>query len=247
MENQVGYMNFYMIIAVFSILILGVFAENFAVAQIDLINDIKFLQTGMLDTSENQFHISNEITIREFFNGNIVRVSGQTIEGFPYITYSKILDDKIDTHGMIFINGQFVTLTFVEKSIQKERSVEKNDDLAILVQYTQRVYSEKFVQIDIKIFDKQQNKLNDFYQNYGYISNTNIEVLIIDEDNQNVFSSNGITTNKGFYEIEYRIPENSKRETLIVTVNAENENSKSSKILQIFSLGRAPDDGKASS
>ncbi len=240
-------MNIYIIIVIFSILILGVFTVNLVSAQVDPLIDIEFLQTGELNTVENQFHISNDITIREFFNGNIIRVSGQTIEGFPYITYSKISDDEIDTHGMIFINGQFVKLIFEEKSNQEESKIEKNDDLAILVQYTQRVYSEKFIQIDIKIFDEQQNKLNDFYQNYGHISNTNIEVSIIDEDSQNVYSSNGITNSKGFYEIEYLIPENSKRETLTVTINAENEDSKSSKILQVFSLGRAPSDGKSSS
>lgn len=239
-------MNFYTILAIFVISTLGVFTVNLALAQVDSLIDIEFLQTGEINTSENQFHISNEITIREFFNGNIIRVSGQTIEGFPYITYSKILDDKIDTHGMIFINGQFVDLTFVEKDNEEESIAEKKDDLAILVQYTQRVYSEKFIQIDIKIFNKEQNKLNNFYQNYDFIPNTNIEVLIIDEDNQEFYSSNGITTDKGLYEMEYLIPENSKRETLTVTINAENENSKSSKILQVFSLGRIPSDGAAS-
>ncbi len=239
-------MNYYRILAIFAILTLGVFTVNLTSAQIDSLIDIEFLQTGELNTSKNQFHISNEIFIREFFNGNIIRVSGQTIEGFPYITYSKILNDKIDTHGMIFINGQFVDLTFLEKGNEEESIVEKKDDLAILVQYTQRVYSEKFIQIDIKIFNKEQNKLNDFYQNDGRLSNINIEVIIVDEDSQNVYSSNGITNNNGLYEMEYLIPENSKRETLTVTINAENENSKSSKILQIFSLGRVPSDGAAS-
>jgi len=238
-------MNFYTILAIFVISIFGVFTVNLTSAQVDPLFDIAFLQTGELNTAENQFHVSSEISIREFFNGNIIRVSGQTIEGFPYITYSKISDDKIDTHGIIFINGQFVDLTFVEKDSKEKSIVEKKDDLAIVVQYTQRVYSEKFIQIDIKIFDKDQNKLNDFYQKDNLIPNTNIEVIIINEDGQNVYSTNGITTNRGLYEMEYLIPENSKRETLTVTINAENENSKSSKILQVFSLGRAPDDGKA--
>jgi len=126
-------MNIYMIIVIFSILILGVFTVNLVSAQVDPLVDIVFLQTGELNTSDNQFHISSEISIREFFNGNIVRVSGQTIEGFPYITYSKISDDKIDTRGMIFIGGEFVDLIFVEKTIQTEINVEKKDDLAILV------------------------------------------------------------------------------------------------------------------
>lgn len=239
-------MNFYTILAILAISTIGIYSGNLAFAQVDPLIDIEFLQTGVLNTSENQFHISNEITIREFFNGKIIRVSGQVIEGFPYITYSKILEDEIDTHGMIFIGGKFVDLNFEEKIIQEKVIIEKNDDLAIVIQYTQRIYSEKFLQIDVKIFEKERNKLNNFYQKDNSISNTNIEIIVINEDGQNVYSSNGITNDRGLYEMEYLIPENSKREILIVTINAENENSKSSKILQVFSLGREPSDGKSS-
>ena len=230
-------MNFYIITAIFSILILGVFAVNLVSAQVVPLIDITFLQTGELNTSENQFHISNEITIREFFNGNIIRVSGQTIEGFPYITYSKILDDEIDTHGMIFINGQFVKLVFEEKPNQEENEIEKNDDLAILVQYAQQVFSRKFVDISMYIFDKEQNKSNDFYQKDGRLPNTDVRILVLDGNNQKFYSSNGTTNNFGFFETEFWIPDNYKKDTLIVTIDAENEKSKSSKILQIFSLG----------
>jgi len=231
-------MNFHIIIVIFSILILGVFTVNLASAQVDPLIDIEFLQTGELNTVENQFHISNEIIIREFFNGNIIRVSGQTIEGFPYITYSKILDDKIDTHGMIFIGGEFVDLTFIEKKSEEEESVvEKKDDLAILVQYTQQIFSKKFANISMYIFDKEQNTLNDFYQKDGRLPNTDIKVLVLDGNSEKFYSSNGTTDNFGFFETEFWIPDNYKRDTFIVTIDVENENSKSSKILQIFSLG----------
>ncbi len=67
-------MNFYTILAIFSILTLGVFTVNSAYAQVDPLSDIVFLQTGELTTDENQFQISNDIVIREFFNGKILRV-----------------------------------------------------------------------------------------------------------------------------------------------------------------------------
>ena len=219
---------------------------NSAFAQIDPLVDIVFFQTGKLSTSDNQFHISNELAIREFFNGNIIRISGQTIEGFPYITYSKVLEDKIDTHGIIFINGKFTNLIFDEETIVEENIVEKNEDISLLVKYSQRVYSKEIAFIDIKIYDKVQNKLNDFNQNYGYISNTDINVQIANEDEQIVFSSNGTTNERGLFETQYLIPDNSKRETLTVEITAENENSMTSKILQIFSLGAEPDDGATS-
>ncbi len=235
-------MNFYTILAIFVISTLVVFTVNLTSAQVDPLTEIIFLQTGEINTVENQFHISSEISIREFFNGNIIRVSGQTIEGFPYITYSKISDDKIDTHGMIFIGGEFVDLNFEEKIIQEDAVIEKNQDISILVQYTQRIYDKDFARIDVKIYDIEQNRLNDFYQNSGFVPNTNIEVLVVDEENQEFYSMDGITNDKGFLEIEFFVPEKT-RETFTVTINAENENSKTSKILQIFNLGEPSDHG----
>ncbi len=138
-------MNFYTILVIFAILTLGVFTLNSAFAQVDPLSDIVFLQTGELNTDENQFQISNDIVIREFFNGKIVRISGHTIEGFPYITYSKIVDDEIDTFGKIFINKKYTNLIFEDQLIQTKNNLinediqEKKDDISILVQYTQYV------------------------------------------------------------------------------------------------------------
>jgi hypothetical protein len=233
-------MNFYTILAIFSILTLGIFTLNSVYAQIDPLSDIVFLQTGELNTDENQFQISNDIVIREFFNGKIVRVSGHTIEGFPYITYSEILDEKIDTDGIIFINGEFVDLSFEEKSVQQESDVEKKDDLAIVVQYTSHVFSKKYAYITMKIFDEEQNKLDNFNQKDGRLANVNIDVLVLDGSNQEFFSNNGTTDDKGFFEARFWIPDNYKRDEFMVTIDAENENSKSSKILQLFTLGNEP-------
>ena len=234
-----NYVNIFAIILL-SIISLGI---NSVYAQVDPVSDIVFFQSGELQTEENQFLISNDFHIREFFNGNIIRVSGLTLEGFPYITYSKITNDGIDTFGKIFIKGEFVELFFVEKTTKNEDEKEKSDDLSIVTQYTQRAHSKQSIFIDIKIFDKEQNKYNDFSQNYAHISNTNIQVVITNEENKEVFSSNGTTNDKGLFETKYLVPENSKRETLTIVISAENDNSSSSKILQSFILGNIPTDG----
>ena len=236
-------MRFYIALLMFVFFIFSLTSVDFVMAQTDPVDDIVFLQTGILDTTENKFQISNDITIRSFFNGNIIRVSGITVEGFPYITYSKISDENIDTHGMIFVNNKFMKLSFIEKINEIEESEDKKDDISLAVQYTQRAHSKQFIFIDVKIFDKKQNKYDQFNQNYGYISNTNIEVAITDSDKNEVFSSNGITNDKGLFETKYLIPDNSKRETLTITINAENEKSSSSKILQAFALGNIPTNG----
>ena len=230
-------MNFNIVVVGFFILIIGGVAMNQAYGQVDSLIGIDFLQLGMIYSSENQFQISNDMNIREFSNGNIIRISGQTIEGFPYITYSKISDEKTDTRGVIFVDGVFIKLSFKEKIVQEEVQIEKKDDLSILAEYTQRVYSKQVAQIDVKIYEKQQNRLNDFNLNYGYISNTNIKVMVLDENNQEFYSSSGITDDKGGFTTEFLIPENSNRGTLTITISAENENSESSKVLQIFNLG----------
>ena len=139
-----------MILFILFMMVLGIFGLNFVSAQTDTITNIDFLQTGVLDTVENQYHISNEINIREFRNGEIIRISGLTIEGFPYITYSKILEFKTDTRGMIFVDGKFIKLSFEEKLNQETIQIEKNNELLILLQYTQIVYSENNLQIYIK-------------------------------------------------------------------------------------------------
>lgn len=236
-------MNILVISGLLFILFLGTLSINSVSAQIDPLSEIIFFQIGELYTNNNQFQISDEFTVREFFDGNIIRISGQTIEGFPYITYSKISDENIDTHGSIFINNQFQKLSFSEKIIQTKQSVDGKEDLEIVVQYTQRAHSKQPVLMDIKIFDKEQNKHNYFNQNYGQISNVNVQVSITDENNQEVFSFEGITNDEGLIETKYLIPDNSGIETLTVTINAENENSISSKILQVFVLGNLSNNG----
>ena len=236
-------MKFHIFAVCVFVFIIGTVTVDYALGQTDPLTEINFLQSGLIHSDENEFNISNDINIREFFNGKIIRISGQTIEGFPYITYSKISDENIDTHGMIFVNNKFVKLSFIEKSNETEEIIDKEDDLALAVQYTQRAHSKQFIFIDVKVFEKDQNNYSDYNQNYGYINNTNINIIIIDEENNKVFSSNGITNDKGLFETKYTIPDNSKRETLTITINAENDNSISSKILQVFTLGNISSDG----
>jgi len=233
-------MNFFSIFGIFLLLTIGL-GINSAHAQVDPIYDIIFFQTGELETEENKFSISSDFSIREFFNGDIIRVSGQTIEGFPYITYSKINNDKTDTFGKIFIDGKFVKLIFNEVDNNEETLPEqKNDDLSILVKYSQRVYSNQDILIQIKTFDPEINTKNDFTQNYGLIPNTNIQVDIVD-DGITIFTENGKSDETGLYETQFKVPVD-KISTYIMTVKSSDDNSESSKILQIIHAGADPTD-----
>ena len=218
---------------------LGLFLGTPAFGEIDLLSNITFLDTGIIQSDENQFQINNEMNTREFSNGKIVRISGQTIEGFPYITYSKIVDEKVKTHGIIYVGGKFLKLSFVE-NFTEENAEEKEDDMQILVQYTQRVYSKQYASIEIKTYDPEQNRLKDFNLNYGFLNNVDIKVVVLDENNEEFYSATGVTNEKGLFETEFYIPERYPQETLTITINAEDDDSKSSKILQVFTLGAIP-------
>jgi len=61
------------------------------------------------------------------------------------------------------------------------------------------------------------------------------------DNNIEIFSGEGTTNENGLFEIGFINPVD-KVNTYTVTINAENENSMSTKILQIFNLGTSPKD-----
>lgn len=223
---------------------LGVTVFETAAAQLDPINDIEFIQTGKLFTDKKEFTISNEINVREFFDGKLIKITGHTVEGYPYITYSKITNNQITTHGKIFTDDRFLTLVFDQQRISQVEKIEikeKSDNISILTQHTERVYSGQTAKINMKIFDSSQNRLNIYSQNYGYISDVNISITVLDKTGEVFFLSDGITDKRGFFGTEFFIPKNMQSNTFTVIINAENDNSKSSKTIQIFNLGEVPD------
>lgn len=116
-----------------SYLILGVFFSfgipiiETATAQIEPINDIEFMQMGKLFTDKKEFTSSNEINIREFLDEKIVRITGYTTEGYPYITYSKINNQQITTHEKIFTDSKFVLLVFEQQKISQIETLKRKN------------------------------------------------------------------------------------------------------------------------
>src|SRR3989304_1382792 len=120
-------MNLNQFLALVILLSVGIPLLNTVTAQRDPINDIEFIQTGKLFTDKKEFIISNEINIREFFDGKIVKITGYTVEGYPYITYSKINDSQITTRGKIFINSKFLPLVFEQQKTLQIQEIEEKE------------------------------------------------------------------------------------------------------------------------
>ncbi len=76
-----------------------------------------------------------------------------------------------------------------------------------------------------------------FTASTNHLPNTNINILVLDGSDEKFYSVNGTTNKFGFFETKFWIPDNYKRSEFTVTIDAENKKSKSSKILQVFTLG----------
>ena len=69
------------------------------------------------------------------------------------------------------------------------------------------------------------------------LPNTNIKVIVLDENNEEFYSVAGITNEEGLYEVDFSIPERYPQETMTITINAEMRIQNHQKILQMFTLG----------
>ena len=103
------------------------------------------------------------------------------------------------------------------------------------------MYSGQTAKIDVKIIDINQNKSSNFNQNYGHIPNVNIKITVLDKNGQTFSLSDGITNERGFYNAQFFIPKNNQNGIFTVSIDAENDNSKSSKTIHILNLGEVPD------
>lgn len=105
----------------------------------------------------------------------------------------------------------------------------------------QNIIYKKTAKIDVKIFNKTQNKLNNFNQNYGFIKNTHIEFVVLNEQNEIFVTFTSKTDDNGLFSSKFFSQENIPQETFTIEITAENENSKSFKTIEIFNLAKRSD------
>jgi len=207
------------------------------------------LESGIISTKNNDYIISNDFDIRQFFYGKILRISGTTIDGNFYYVYHKIIDDEIFLKGKIFLDGKFVPLEFNKEpeQVTKESSMPlEQPEMKILVKQTERVYWKQNFDITIRVFNAELNRLNDFDQNWGYIPGIDILVEIFNEDDELLTSLSGQTGNTGYYDAEYYIVENLiSRGDYIVNVTADNGQVQLTKTLPLYIFGERPDGGSS--
>jgi hypothetical protein len=233
----------FFVFGLFSLILL--FPQYAFTQEIDLASSSLVLQSGIISTGTNDYIISNDMKIREFSNGKILRVSGTTIDGNSYFVYHRIIDDEITLRGKIFLNGKFVPLEFnkVSEHTAVESSITEQPRLKILVQQTERVYWEKDYDITVRVFDAELNKSNNFNQNWGHLSNIDILVEITNTKNELLTSFKGETDHNGIFEDDFIVKTKTMKGEYFVKIFAGTGNNQVTKTLSMFVLGDKSGDG----
>ena len=85
-----------------------------AYAQVDLASESPILNSGMVSTVTDDYVISRDLDVRQFSGGDIVRISGFTIDDHFYYAYHWLEFEEIQSKGNIIINGNFVPIVFTK-------------------------------------------------------------------------------------------------------------------------------------
>jgi len=204
------------------------------------------LESGIISTKNKDYIISNDFDIRQFIYGKILRISGTTIDGNFYYVYHKIIDDEISSRGKIFLDGKFVPLEFnkVPEQVAEESSTSSEQpEMKILVQQTERVYWTENFDIAIRVFDAKLNTLNDFNQNWGYLSDIDVLIEITDPENEPLLSFKGKTDHNGTFEAGFFIFNKTLKGAYTVKISVGPENNQTTETLSMFVLGDKSGDG----
>ena len=204
------------------------------------------LESGIISTKNNDYIISNDFDIREFFYGKILRISGTTIDGDFYYVYHKIIDDEIFLKGKIFLDGKFVPLEFNKEpeQVTKESSMSlEQPEMKILVKQTERVYWTENFDITIRVFDAKLNTLNDFNQNWGYLADVDVMVEIFNPENELLTSFEGKTDQTGNFEAGFFIFNKTLKGAYTVKISVGPENNQTTETLSMFVMGDKSGDG----
>lgn len=234
----------YFVLGFFSLILLvppTVFSQ-----EIDLVSSSKVLKSGTISTESKDYTISNDLNIRQFFYGKILRMSGTTIDGNFYYVYHRIIDDEISLRGKIFLDGKFVPLEFnkISEQVTEESSTSaEQPEMKILVQQSERIYWEKNYGITIRVFDVELNKFDDFNQNWGYLSDIDVLVEITNPENEPLTSFKGKTDSNGTFEASFLVFHKTMKGEYAVKISVGSENNQATKTLSMFILGDSSDSG----
>jgi len=187
--------------------------------------ELLVLNNGLISTPSNDYQISGNFEIRIFHDGELIRIKGVTVSGYPYYVYQKMIDGNPVLKGKIFIDGNpFSVITKYISSIKQEQEeeqpqVEYDKKIDVKVQQSTYGYYYDSYKINVKIFDSELNSKPVFYDFEGVIEDSTVNVSLKHDSGVIVANVTGNSDIGGLFEGKYRWGYNDPTGHYTVTLN----------------------------
>ena len=177
------------------------------------------LSTGFISTPSTDYLISNQFEIRHIWPGELMRISGVTVDGYPFYAIHKMNSNDIEISGTIFVDGK--TTPIIKNIIVEESPVivqeieepiiiieEEPIPIKAVILQPHSTYWRDTYNINIKVFEADQNPRDDYWYREYLVPDVPIVVDITHEDGNHLTTIQGKTDQSGHFEGQHYIIEN---------------------------------------
>ena len=175
---------------------------------IDAQESILLFENPVISTPSNDYEISSDFEIRILREGDLVRISGTTVDGNPYYVYQKMINDVPTLGGKIFINNNPIEvfhkgITPVQVTEVVEEQVEQKN-LKVLVEIPTNTEHGQNFRFTVKVYDADINPYPElFSKTDGLLESIPINAILTDKNGDALTTFQGATDNLGKFEGTY--------------------------------------------
>ena len=193
--------------------IFALHAEDFITKQLkeQIESSSLILTTGFVTTESNSYSISDNIEIRHVYPGKMMRIAGTTDNGYPFYVIQK--DSTV--FGTVFtINGHESVVPYapgpevLQSDSLESEPVQQDQELKAVVLLPHHTYWRQFLNVNVKVFDADSNRLNDYWFKSNLVANVPVLIEISHESGTHLGTIEGITDDNGFFRGSQYITEN---------------------------------------
>jgi len=181
-------------------------------------SDSPILDNRKISDGTYDYIISADAQIRHIRAGDVMRIAGVTIDGYPYYAIQQY-DHKgnIATTGKIMLENKIVSLFHIIEEViipvtpQKEEIVETIPEqipVEAVILFPHTTYWRQDMVINVKVFEEGQNKLNNYWFKSYLVPNIPVFIDINHENGDHLTTIRGETDSKGYFQARYYITEN---------------------------------------
>jgi len=178
------------------------------------------LDTGLVSTPSKDYRISNQFEIRHIWPGELMRMSGVTVDGYPFYAIHKMNFNDIEISGTILVGGKTIPIIknivveespiVIQQTVEEPIVIVEEDPIPIkaVILQPHTTYWRGTYNINIKVFEADQNSQNNYWYREYLVPDVPVSVQINHEDGNLLTILNGKTDQNGHFEGQYFITEN---------------------------------------